>query len=87
MAHTLKITQTGSSIGGLLSSIGASIFSAMMRVAEANSRSKEIEFLRALSDEDPGQTRPDARPDRAARFCRPDGLLRQQAHSSEEALS
>ncbi len=52
MAHTLKITQTGISIGGLLSSIGEYIFSAMMKVAEANSRSKEIEFLRALSDED-----------------------------------
>jgi hypothetical protein len=52
MAHTENQTHTGFSVHGLISSIGSSIYSALVRLAEARSRTDRIQFLQSLSDDE-----------------------------------
>ena len=52
MTQTAHHTSTGFSVPGLIVSIVSSIYSTLIRVAEAQSRIRQIEFLQSLSDEE-----------------------------------
>lgn len=52
MAHSTTNPRTGFSIAGVLRSVGEAFYNGMTALAEARSRSKQIEFLQSLSDED-----------------------------------
>ena len=52
MAHSATQTNTRFSLAGLIVSIGSSIYSALISVAEAQSRVRQVEFLQSLSDEE-----------------------------------
>ncbi|MEX0278977.1 MAG: DUF1127 domain-containing protein [Ruegeria sp.] len=52
MAHSVQHTQTGFSVFGLLRSVGSSIFSALISLAEAQSRVRKIQYLQSLSDQE-----------------------------------
>lgn len=52
MAHTENQPHSGFSVFGLFSTIGSSIYSALARLAEARSRTDQIQFLQSMSDEE-----------------------------------
>ncbi|NOC83582.1 DUF1127 domain-containing protein [Ruegeria sp. HKCCD6228] len=52
MAHSATQSHAGFSLPGLIASIGSSIYGALISVAEAQSRVRQVEFLQSLSDEE-----------------------------------
>ncbi len=52
MAHSATQTNSRFSLPGLIASIGSSIYSALISVAQAQSRVRQVEFLQSLSDEE-----------------------------------
>ncbi|WP_420584767.1 hypothetical protein [Ruegeria sp.] len=52
MAHSATQTNSRYSLPGLIASIGSSIYSALISVAQAQSRVRQVEFLQSLSDEE-----------------------------------
>ena len=52
MAHSSTHTTARFSLPGLIASAGSSIYSALTRLAEAQSRVRQVEFLQSLSDEE-----------------------------------
>ncbi len=52
MAHSTAQTHARFSLPNLIASIGSSIYSALISVAEAQSRVRQVEFLQSLSDEE-----------------------------------
>ena len=52
MAHSTTQTNSRFSLPGLIASIGSSIYSALISVAQAQSRVRQVEFLQSLSDEE-----------------------------------
>lgn len=52
MAHSAHHASAGFSLSGLISSIGSSIYSFLISMAEAQSRVQQVEFLQSLSDEE-----------------------------------
>ncbi|WP_170561370.1 DUF1127 domain-containing protein [Ruegeria atlantica] len=52
MAHSTAQTHARFSLSGLIASIGSSVYSALISVAEAQSRVRQVEFLQSLSDEE-----------------------------------
>ncbi len=52
MAHSATQTNSRFSLPGLIASIGSSINSALISVAQAQSRVRQVEFLQSLSDEE-----------------------------------
>ncbi len=52
MAHSATQTNSRFSLPGLIASIGSSIYSALISLAQAQSRVRQVEFLQSLSDEE-----------------------------------
>ena len=52
MAHSATQTNSRFSLPGLIASIGSSIYSALIGLAQAQSRVRQVEFLQSLSDEE-----------------------------------
>ncbi|RLK07999.1 hypothetical protein [Ruegeria conchae] len=52
MAHSATQTNSRFSLPSLIASIGSSIYSALISVAQAQSRVRQVEFLQSLSDEE-----------------------------------
>ncbi|WP_377190868.1 DUF1127 domain-containing protein [Ruegeria meonggei] len=52
MAHTTTGARAGFSISGLFRAIGASLYTALIRMAEARSRTQRFQHLQSLSDEE-----------------------------------
>ncbi|WP_299668746.1 hypothetical protein [uncultured Ruegeria sp.] len=52
MAHSATHSHARFSLPGLVASIGSSIYGALISVAEAQSRVRQVEFLQSLSDEE-----------------------------------
>ncbi len=52
MAHSAQHAHAGFSLPGLIQSIGSSIYSFLIRMAESQSRVQQVEYLHALSDEE-----------------------------------
>ncbi len=52
MADTTHHTQTGFSLSGAIAAVGSSIYSALIRMGEAQSRIQHLKHLQSLSDEE-----------------------------------
>ncbi len=52
MADTTHQTQTGFSLSGTIAAVGSSIYSALIRMGEAQSRIQHVKHLQSLSDEE-----------------------------------
>ncbi|WP_282118845.1 DUF1127 domain-containing protein [Ruegeria atlantica] len=52
MAHSATQSHARFSLPGLVASIAASVYGALISVAEAQSRVRQVEFLQSLSDEE-----------------------------------